>query len=200
MNTYIEYPIRCKTCNELVACFSDEFVEQTKILGSMAEALDNMGITAPCTRSAFCNPTYVLFNMENRAVIEGMIQPENANDVEEFDETQSNPTMIQCLNTNRGFGFVLDKPTEGIPILSSNVLSPNANLGILLPVQNITSIPNANIEVHIENTEPENFSYTEPSIPGIPTINENNSIKPVMKYVGSGKYSKVLTGRTYLIK
>ena len=71
MSTYREYPIRCKSCNEQIACHSLRFEELVLGGQSIEDALNLMGITDYCSRQAFMNPTMVTFNMENRQVIEG---------------------------------------------------------------------------------------------------------------------------------
>lgn len=72
MEFYFEYPIRCKSCNEQIACFSEEFNSMVKSGIKPEEALNILGIKNYCSRLAFLSPTRVLFNMENRRLIEGL--------------------------------------------------------------------------------------------------------------------------------
>ena len=70
MEQYKEYPIRCKTCNEPLDCYAPTYEALCEQMSNQ-EALDHLGLIAYCSRIAMMNPTFVLFNMENRAVIEG---------------------------------------------------------------------------------------------------------------------------------
>ncbi len=70
-DSYKEYPIRCKTCNEQIACFAEDYLNYLATGLSVEEALNALDIMNPCSRIAMMNPTTVPFNMENRLVIEG---------------------------------------------------------------------------------------------------------------------------------
>ena len=91
------YPIRCSTCGEPVAAYAPMFkflinnpdflqdlepVPSSTEVGTALSPLNEntlaekvfrkLGITEWCTRTALMNPTFFAFNMENRAVIEGL--------------------------------------------------------------------------------------------------------------------------------
>lgn len=69
-----KYPIKCGDCNDLVDCYVDDFLELVAKGLTKAEALDNMGIFRPCTRIRFFNPSKIPLMMENRKVIEGLLE------------------------------------------------------------------------------------------------------------------------------
>src|SRR5688500_12811196 len=71
MEFYLEYPIRCKTCNEQIACFSYEYGELLNAGYTIQQALDQLGLMNYCCRISMKDPVVVTFNMENREVIEG---------------------------------------------------------------------------------------------------------------------------------
>jgi DNA-directed RNA polymerase subunit N (RpoN/RPB10) len=72
MEFYLEYPVRCKSCNEQIACFAKEFNSYLQSGISGEEALNIIGIKNFCSRIAFLTPTVVFLNMENRRLIEGL--------------------------------------------------------------------------------------------------------------------------------
>ena len=102
METYKEYPIRCKTCNEPIACFSYDYEALLNAGFSIEEALDELGITDYCSRQAMLNPTIVPFNMENREVIEGFKSVDAANDADAQNESTSDPIFSQCMTLQPG--------------------------------------------------------------------------------------------------
>lgn len=75
---YEEYPIRCPSCGELIACRVPEYKQLLKIY-SVEETLNLMEVELYCSRSAFMNPSPVHLSMENRKVIEGLIPPDLIN-------------------------------------------------------------------------------------------------------------------------
>lgn len=91
---YKEYPIRCKTCNEQIACYAESYEEYLRNGLSIKEALDALGIINYCTRNNMMHPTIVPLNMENREIIEGR----KAIDV--LDE----PGGVPSANSSKTFG------------------------------------------------------------------------------------------------
>lgn len=69
--SYAEYPIRCSTCNEPIACLAEDYERLLDNGASIEDALNYLGIMAYCSRNAMMNPTYVPYNVQNRRVIEG---------------------------------------------------------------------------------------------------------------------------------
>jgi len=66
-----EYPIRCKSCNEQLACYSEKYEELSKDY-DYETALNMLGIMEPCSRYNMMNPTMILSIRENRNLIEGL--------------------------------------------------------------------------------------------------------------------------------
>src|SRR5258708_2557537 len=83
MRFYKDFPQKCKTCNEPLAQYAEEYETWVRDLtrnsnisesGAIEEALNQLGIMSYCSRMAMMNPTIVYFNMENRDLIEGLAQ------------------------------------------------------------------------------------------------------------------------------
>ena len=154
MRSYREYFIRCKTCNEQIACHASVYED---LLGNgltIEEALNTMDIMLPCSRAAFMNPTYVTYNMENRDVVEGLRTAESVEDdfMQRDPATQStsNPVFAPCLapgiSTVQGMEGTMAVVPRGaapvIPVLTAPAISTatqafNARLGAV-GVQTIT--------------------------------------------------------------
>jgi len=66
-----EYPIRCKSCNEQLACYSEEFEMLAKEYGN-EKALNMLQIMEPCSRTNMMNPMIILNIKEDRSLIEGL--------------------------------------------------------------------------------------------------------------------------------
>lgn len=66
-----EYPIRCKSSNDQIACYSEEYENLTREHGS-EKALNMLNIMEPCCRYNMMNPTMILNIKENRNLIEGL--------------------------------------------------------------------------------------------------------------------------------
>lgn len=66
-----EYPIKCKSCNEQLACYSEEYESLSREYG-FEQALNMLGIMEPCSRFNMMNPTMILNIKENRNLIEGL--------------------------------------------------------------------------------------------------------------------------------
>lgn len=98
MESYREYPIRCKTCNEQIACFSYLYEDLLSTGRSVEEALNDLGIMACCSRIAMLNPTIVSFNMENREVIEGFRTAQSTDEPDPYAESTSRPVFAACMN------------------------------------------------------------------------------------------------------
>lgn len=101
MDTYKEYVIRCKTCNEQIACFASDYEALLSAGASVEEALNELGIMEYCSRIAMMNPTIVAFNMENRAVIEGFKSVDAVLDTDSQEESTSQPIFSACLGAGK---------------------------------------------------------------------------------------------------
>jgi DNA-directed RNA polymerase subunit N (RpoN/RPB10) len=134
MEIYKEYPIRCKTCNEQIACFAAEY---HALLGSglsQEAALDELGITDYCSRSAMINPTNVPFNMENREVIEGFKVVDEADEAYAQNESTARPVFNRCINLQTNIPIPAQsaaKPPQQSPLLgglTTPVTKPQSTL------------------------------------------------------------------------
>jgi len=259
METYKEYPIRCKTCNEQIACFSADYEILLDSGYTFEAALDELGITEYCSRIAMMTPTIVAFNMENREVIEGFKNVEAADEETDQNESISQPIFSQCraiqpTDVQMGPILTIPSPIRTIPNapgvitqpmtfeiglttpkpqpiglsrpvppgmqvigLSQPTVRPPVQLQptptiqpITAPKQNIVApiIPGIELGIEIEplgeriqvkEPEPNEIKkFHEPTMVGVPTINSDPLLPQVTIYVGAGKYTRILNGRTYL--
>lgn len=132
METFKQYPIRCKTCNEQIACFAATYEALIASGQSEEEALNNLGITEYCSRSAMFDPTIVAFNMENREVIEGLKSVDAADEADAQKESTEQPVFSACIGANNQIGK---------PVLTSPTVSPLARVISDTPATRV--IPNA---------------------------------------------------------
>jgi DNA-directed RNA polymerase subunit N (RpoN/RPB10) len=204
MDSYREYLIRCKTCNSQIACFATQYEDLLSTKLSIEDSLNQMGIRNYCCRIAFMNPTIVTFDMENRALIEGLITIDAAIGPDSR-TTGSSQTVF---GGPMGTGIVLPQPTIGRnpalpitlgtmvqPVIGANVMAPQSVPRLaLLPLQSDQAVPIPKLE---EAQTPDTF--VEPNVPGIPVINVSTA--PIMTMpVGANKQVTVLNGRTYLAR
>lgn len=106
MESYNEYPIRCKTCNTQIACHSDTYISLLAHGYSREQAANELRLFNWCCRSSMLTPTVVFFNMENRAAIEGLVSVENVDQPSLEVDAQGNPVFGGCL-------FSAQKRSEG---------------------------------------------------------------------------------------
>jgi len=99
MDTYKEYSIRCKSCNEQIACFASDFEDLVSAGLTKEEALNQLGIMAYCSRISFTDPTIVSFDMENRQVIEGFKSVAAATDADAHVESTIRPMFNPCISS-----------------------------------------------------------------------------------------------------
>lgn len=105
MDSYKEYPIRCKTCNAPIACFSYEYERLVYQIGMTPEqALNQLAIMHDLCRLSMLYPTIVPFNMENREVINGFKSVKAATEADAQNESMSDPIFNQCSNQNVPMG------------------------------------------------------------------------------------------------
>lgn len=132
METYEEYPIRCKTCNEQIACFAPDFKALLEAGFSAEDALNDLGIMMPCSRTAMIEPTFVAFNMENREVIEGFKSVDAATEADAQRESIARPIFSPCLGATTIAGV------QAAPIVGAAAqAAPQAAAGVrpgLLPM------------------------------------------------------------------
>lgn len=261
MESYKEYPIRCKTCNEQIACFSSTYEDLLFTGISEEEALNNIGITKWCSRIAMMNPTIVAFNMENREVIEGFKSVDAADEADAQNESMARPVFNPCMGTTAPIqtvrplltapilpGVTVPRVQANVPgtqIQPTTITGPNAGLQtitliqprvqtvippvvpgiqplvpgiqpVLLPTppeaQIILSptlvqplIPGIELGQELEPLgqgipvqAPDDKKFKEPTQVGTPTINPDLTLVQPTIYIGAGKQTRVLNGRTYL--
>jgi DNA-directed RNA polymerase subunit N (RpoN/RPB10) len=97
MESYREYPIRCKSCGEQIACYAPDFEQAIEEGFTPEEALNQLGITDYCSRIAMLNPVIVAFNMENRQVIEGFKSIDAAQEEDIQSGYASQPIFSACM-------------------------------------------------------------------------------------------------------
>jgi DNA-directed RNA polymerase subunit N (RpoN/RPB10) len=181
MDYYLHYPIRCKTCNEQIACFAPQYLENIEQGGmTPQESLDALGIMNYCSRISMIAPSRVTFNMENRAAIEGFRR------VETVDVADSRTGRITTYNFANCFTREVAPTGDAVIVVPTPDLAPvDAGEGVDLP----TDQTNAR-EVLV------------PTVVGIPVINPNPTYPDKNLSVGMGISCsvKVLSGRTYLAR
>ena len=217
-----EYPIRCKSCNEQLACYSDEYERLAVDIGC-EKALNLLNIMEPCSRNNMMNPEFILITKENRNLIEGIKNSENfdefAKDIsfKKYDNTLGN-SDYQIHNEykpdiknedNKKKSILIQK--KNVP-LSSSLISKKStyisNVGIsqrskiLKPKTKALSTYN-DLELKYESEQDdlikifdENKEFILPTVIGIPTINQTGDNQKI--YINEKYTAEVLTGRTYL--
>lgn len=225
MESYKEYSIRCKTCNEQLACYAPLYEDLLNSGLSIEEALNQLGITEWCSRISMMNPTIVTFNMENREVIEGFKSVDAATEADSQNESTIRPVFSPCMSTQQTIQQAAPavrlppvpqslsiKPTTksglqtiGVSQPAVRLLPPNVPTAIK-PIQQGTKEEVAigtGIAVNLsEDIKPTKFQ--EPKFVGLPTINENPLLPKMTVYVGSVGNKAVnitiLNGRTYIAR
>lgn len=172
MEGYNEYFIRCLTCGNLIACRSQEYLSLVASGESPAGALDLMGYKNYCCRIAMMNPIFVLFDMENREAIEGVKDVAAVKGPSKAFYPVLSGNFEACLS-NRPIVKNMTKNNEKLENLEP--LGQGIPLNIVLPK-----------------------SFQKPRVPGMPVINEDNTVVADKVYAGSDHWITVLTGRTYI--
>lgn len=219
MYSYDEYFIRCMTCGEQIACKAALYNELRASGSSPEEALNFLGITEECSRSAMLNPPKAFFNMENREVIEGFRSVEATDEPNPFfDADLANDakrvfTSCLCQGSQSPQNIPVPVPVAqsarrlaNVPMLQ-NLLQPNRRTNT---VQDI--IINTELDkdldylvqtgaisegIYIDSSDTQQ-TFEEPTAVGIPTINQNPIYAQPLINVGAGKRTRILDGRTYL--
>ena len=213
MATYDEYPIRCKTCNEQIACHANAYLDLLRSDLSKEEALNQLGIMAPCSRIAMTHPTTVFFDMENRQVVEGFIDVVEAREETAKNESHANPIFSKCI----GAGNLA--PVTGLQVGQPKIIGMAPAVPVAIPVVKPTTLqivpPTKTNVLALKPVQPTaeqvgipikeaplgvQMPFVEPSQVSFPTINPDPSIKKQMVYVGANKYTEVLDGRTFLCR
>lgn len=187
MQTYKEYPIRCKSCNEQIACFSKRYEQLVRkyttkagVTGSLAieQALNEMKILEPCCRMAFMNPITVFFNVEDRGLIEGTRD-------------------IDILIPNRK--KILPKVNLKANLLEYNKTTSSSSTTI---EDRLRIISEEELQQREEDEAGATLSteFVYPTVVGIPTINPIFGIGDDFVSAGTANRVKVLNGRTYLAR
>lgn len=186
MESYLEYPIRCKTCNGQIACFSYEYNELLNAKYTIQQALDQLGLMNFCCRISMKDPVVVTFNMENREVIEGIKKIDTADDFGVSATGSANTTFGACT------------VSEVVQPVVKEIKQKIKGVQPIAPV-NLTNAVAIGDGIDIDVVEMFE-EFVTPTVVGISTINRFNLSKPEIRSVGSGKESRVLNGRTYLAR
>lgn len=144
MDTYKEYPIRCKSCNEQLACYAPDYEALLEAGSTEEQSLNELGIMAYCSRIAMMNPTIVSFNMENREVIEGFKSVDAANEADAQNESITRPVFNPCMGAGGGV-IPTVRPVLAAPALTPARPEPIRTLpnapGIVQPTTQLTIRP-----------------------------------------------------------
>lgn len=149
METYEEYSVRCKTCNEPIAHLAPLYKTLLADGMTIEEALNELDIMNYCSRESMMNPTKVPFNMENRAVVEGFKTVDAVTDADAQEESTAQPVFTACLNTETRQAPVVNAGLTAPQILAGlrAAAVPGIQSGLRAPVvpgiQPIRTIPNA---------------------------------------------------------
>jgi DNA-directed RNA polymerase subunit N (RpoN/RPB10) len=205
MELYYEYPVRCKTCNEQIACYSYEYLEYLEQGYTIEEALNLLQIMNPCSRIAMMNPTPVFFNLENRDAVEGIrdVQAIDLDDdfIQEKLKALKDPLIISKngkkipqgkTQTRKPVPSLKEKTRKPVPSLKEKTITSETSR----ITENPYEIELKGPKIAINLAEAGNF--IEPLIPGIPTINPDSIITPTIINVGGDKQTQILSGRTYI--
>lgn len=99
--TYPEFPIRCKTCNGVIASKVKQLYELLNSNFSMEEAFEAISLPRYCCRAAITNPTILFPPMANRKVIEGYIKPDQLDTDQSIKVAQGLPSFTTCSEINQ---------------------------------------------------------------------------------------------------
>ena len=179
MFSYDQYNIRCKTCNEPIAQLANTFLSYVDSGMTQEDALNEMRITEPCSRSEFQCPTKIYFNMENRDVIEGMLKVEVVSPFDISTVSRSQYSFASCMpTTDKGIALVAPSiDQQGFRESDKDLLGGGIPLDI-----------------------PQQTKFIYPTVPGTPTINESDFGVRSKVYVGANRSIQVLNGRTYIAR
>ena len=252
MESYKEYPVRCKSCGEQIAAFADDFEQLLATGSTIEEALNMLGIMALCSRRAMMNPTTITYNMENRQAIEGL-KPVEMVSFGEPEPERSNQTVFSPCISSRVAPVTTTAPQPKTAIQAQlPIPQPKTAVQAQLPIPQPQTViqaqlpipqPQTVIQAQLPIPQPKTAvqaqpilanegllvsglqpltagpsegdilklgksipgllqagEYEEPTMVGIPTINEPPAYIRESVFVGTDKYTHVLGGRTYLAR
>ena len=196
MDYYLQYPIRCKTCNEQIACFSAEHLDNLAQQLSVEESLNSLGLDNFCCRISMMNPITVTFDMENRPAIEGLHMVsynDEPGGVIPYQGQYNFTTCRRAVVRIEGmdlFPVQTVPPPKPPPVreeLSDLIYSAQETSEELIPFPT--------------ESKSEEQPFDPPTLVGHPKINPN-SLYPDQKIsVGAeGRTAQVISGRTYLAR
>lgn len=123
---YEEFPICCYTCNENLGIYEDTFNDMLNNGFTKEQALNDLGITDPCSRILMMNPVLVKFDMENRDLIEGISESrkQSPNILRRNKSSSSNEPIGEGLSLD--IDENKEKPFEepvyvGVPVINRNI-------------------------------------------------------------------------------
>lgn len=202
MEYYSEYPIRCQSCFEQIACYAEEYQQLLRSGLTTEEALNTMGIINICSRIAMMNPVTVPYNMENRTAIEG-IKPVNLATAEDdiaYEKTRRDPVFSQCISPNMMIPVQTSTaPASNKPISLMSLMTRPSASKVVPVIKDIApkEVKEEGISVQLPKKS-EEFKF--PTMVGVPVINNNPQFPDVTSVVGPKMKTYILTGRTYIAK
>ena len=132
-----EYPIRCKSCNEQLACYSEKYELLARAYG-YEQALNMLGIMEPCSRYNMMNPVMILNIKENRNLIEGL------EDIDVIDKFSQDLSFQKC--EHRAGNSNYSQRREEI--------KPERDQTKSLPIMNVTGRPTVQKQTYLTSISP----------------------------------------------
>ena len=195
MNFYYQYPIRCPSCNEHIACLSRYFISLVENGSPTEDALNEIGLYKWCSRIAMLNPSPIFFNMENTDVIEGLASVEHNDNIEglvSIGKRNYEPVKTQNLDEENEEVFEFLTMQRKAPRKKAVEKQLQFSRGEEVEADIYDGIPISEFE--------QEEGFIEPTIVGIPTINNVRDDDLLIVSVGDRKTTIVLKGRTYLAR
>ena len=192
-DVYKMYTIRCKTCNGQIGCFAPEYEQMIESDTTREDALDNLGLTDYCCRQAMMNPSYIRLAVENRNVVEGIVDASKPTKMQGRESLVS-PQFPTCIGEDVS---KLEYPKRLGAVGKTLSVVP----GTRKIKKQDAGIPDLDVlelgEV-VESKLPKETKLEDPTMVGIPVIGNVDIQRK--EYVGVEKYCGVLSGRSYLAR
>lgn len=216
MNSYRAYPIRCKTCNNQIACYAMDyenlirnvFAKDSDINKTHAieKSLNQLGLMSSCCRISMMNPTIETFNMENRELIEGIRHVDTIGSNKIVPRIPITPVLAtseaksSSINTSRILSSGMSISRKGRQI--GGMVKPTSTIVVksASPITKVEDLvlDSSTPENLIDLSTPKNFEY--PTQVGIPCINDTPEIYEPSVNAGNNYKVSILNGRTYLCR
>jgi DNA-directed RNA polymerase subunit N (RpoN/RPB10) len=180
METYKEYVIRCKSCNEQLACYASEYEALLNGNYSVEDTLNILGIINPCSRIAMMNPTIVSFNMENREVIEGFRTVDSVDDADPIIENTGHPIFSNCMMINSPIQQHAIKQPSPAPIIQGVNIPTNIRTYPNVPMLNV--IPKTNVST-LNIIPSSNLTNLQTIVLAHPPIRREPLVRPIKELI-----------------